>query len=626
MQPLNRQSIPQAIEQARNHLRAKQFREAELLFRQVLGLDPSNHPALYHLGLLALRGGHLTDATLLLGKAAAANPADADSWIDLGNALMHGGKLEEATDAYRKTIALRPDNGAGYSNLGIALYRLRRFDEAIPLLHKAAELSPDQPEIFNNVGNALIYQNRPTEAIAAFQRALALRPNDSDAHTNLSNILVRSGRVDEALAHARRAIEIDPSILLARNNLLLCLPLDPNATPQEIFEAHQLTETKHASQLAHLIRPAGNDRSPERRLRVGYVSPDFRDHSVATFFYELLAAHSPDAVETFCYAHVFKRDELTAQFEKMANHWRDIANKGDDALAEMVRNDKIDILVDLAGHTVGNRLMLFARKPAPVQISYLGYPNTTGMGAMDYLLTDPHCDPPGVTDRYYSEKLIRLPKTFAVYHPHDVAPAVNELPATKNGFVTFVSFNRLEKLNPPLCRAWSEILARTPRAQLVIVANALNEPAIAHRTARWLEHEGVATDRVLLRGKVSTKDYFTMHHHADVLLDTFPVNGHTVTCHAAWMGVPTIVLEGSMHVGRMGFSVNTNLGLPQCIGGSTEQYIERAVALATDLPALAEIRRTLRDRMKSSPIMDYPRFARDVENAYRTIWTKWCAQ
>jgi predicted O-linked N-acetylglucosamine transferase (SPINDLY family) len=342
------------------------------------------------------------------------------------------------------------------------------------------------------------------------------------------------------------------------------------------------------------------------------------------FFAEpILTAHDHQQFEVFCYSAALVGDEVTARLKAVADHWRDVGYKTDAQIAEMVREDRIDILVDLAGHIGENRLLVFARKPAPVQVTYIGYQNTTGMSAMDYRLTDERSDPSGLTDSFYSEQLVRLPRSFFCYRPPDVAPAITPLPAQETGHVTFGAFNSLAKTTPQAITAWLQVLARVPGSRLLILA-----PRGGHleRIVRASAgQQDIDPKRIELCDRRPLHEYLQLLQQADIGLDPFPFNGHTTTCDSIWMGVPVVMLEGNTYASRFGGSVLANVGLEHLITRSVRQYVDAAENLAGDLIALAKLRGELRGRMSNSPLLDFPGFTRNVEQAYRQMWRAWCA-
>jgi predicted O-linked N-acetylglucosamine transferase (SPINDLY family) len=365
-------------------------------------------------------------------------------------------------------------------------------------------------------------------------------------------------------------------------------------------------------------------RDPERKLRIGYVSPDLCAHVVSRFIAPVLARHDRDAFEVYCYAEVAAPDEITTMLRGYANGWRDTVGEPDEHLAEAIRQDGIDILVDLAGHSASNRLLVFARKPAPVQITYLGYAATTGMTAMDYRLTDALADPPGMTEQFHSERLIRLPKCAWCYNKLADGPGVSELPASKAGHVTFCSFNNFAKVNEPLLRLWGRILQSVPGSRLLIKANALDSPSTQQRVRDWASGAGIDQNRLDLCGWLSLAEHYARYGQVDIALDTFPYHGTTMTCEALWMGVPVVTLAGGSHLSRVGVSLLTNVGLPELVAESADDYVRIAADLGGDLSRLRGMRATLRKRMEDSPLLDAAGFTKNLEAAYRQAWRQWC--
>jgi protein O-GlcNAc transferase len=632
--------------------------EAVASFHRATLLKPDFAEAFQHLGLVYRQKEEWEKSESAFRQALAANPKYVEVHNNLGTVLKSLGKLDEAVAAYRQAIAIRPDQADIYSNLGNALSAQGKFEEAIDAYRQSLLLKPDNPDICNKLGGALLALNRPREAVAAYRRGIASLPDNPTLRNNLGNVLYVQGELIEAVASLRKAIECDPQFFLGYNNLgnvlkdlgqipqaiaayehAVSLRNDPyfqsNALhtrhflypydASAIYQAHLEWDKHYAQSLAPEIRPHPNVRDPSRQLRIGYVSSDFRLHSVAFFLENLLAYHDAREVEVFAYADVPQPDEITRRMRQSIHQWRLISGMNDGDVANMIRSDQIDILVDLAGHTAGNRLLVFARKPAPIQITYLGYPDTTGMSAMDYRITDGYADPPGMTEMYHSEKLLRLPRTFASYRPPEEAPEVSPLPATIYGRVTFGAFTTLAKLPPVLLDCWSEILLQVPDSRLLITAAGLQAADLQRDIRRRFESKGIDPTRVDLMGKRPFEEYFALHHRVDIYLDTFPVNGHTVTCHALWMGLPVVTLAGQTHCQRLGASVLSNLGMEGQIAKSSQEYVRIAKELAGDLAKLKETRAGLRERMKASALLDAAGFAREVEAAYRKAWTDWCA-
>jgi predicted O-linked N-acetylglucosamine transferase (SPINDLY family) len=397
--------------------------------------------------------------------------------------------------------------------------------------------------------------------------------------------------------------------------------------PSAIAEEHRRWNHLHARPLGQFIQSHANDRSPERRLRIGYVSPDFREHSVAFFLAGLLEHHDPFVTEVFCYSDSTTRDAVTVRLEGLATHWRKIINLSDSRVADLIRRDGIDILVDLAGHTANNRLLVFARNPAPVQVTWLGYPNTSGLDTIDYRITDTFADPLGSTEHLHSERLIRLPLSAWCYRPLEDSPPVNASPVHETGHITFGCFNAMPKINRSLLELWSRILLAVQDSRLLLKNSALGGLPMQEQLRKQFQEMGIGPDRVEMAGRVPDLcGHLATYGRVDIALDTFPYHGTTTTCEALWMGVPVVTLLGRTHVARVGVSLLSNLGHPEWLAPSPHEYVNLAVDLAQDPSRLAALRSTLRKRMEASPLTDSPRFARDIEAVYRDMWRAWCAR
>jgi predicted O-linked N-acetylglucosamine transferase (SPINDLY family) len=554
-------------------------------------------------------------------RALQLRPDDADAHHYLGNVCKDQGRLDEATACYQQALRLRPNYAEVYYNQGNLLKDQSRVDEAIACYRRALELNPGFMQAYVNLGNAYGDQGCSDEAVACFQSALRLKPDYAKAYNNLGNVLKDQGKLDEAIACFRRALEHDPNFAVAGSNLLHTLHFCPGYDAAAIFAEHHRWNQQFVAPLAKAIQPHPNERSADRRLRIGYVSPDLRDHVVGRNVLPLLRQHDRRQFEIVCYADLLRPDSLTEIFRSHADAWRDVAGMTHEALAQLIRDDRIDVLVDLTLHLARNRLRVFAQKPAPVQVTFAGYPGATGLSTIDYRLTDVHLDPPGLDAPRYAEESIRLPDTFWCYDPIDGTPAVTALPALQRGHVTFGCLNNFCKINPAVLRLWAQVLKAVDRSRIVILAT---EGTHRQHTLDLLMQEGVAPDRVTFVAKQPRQRYLELYHGIDVGLDTIPYNGHTTSLDSYWMGVPVVTIVGQTEVGRAGVSQLVNLGLRELIGETPEQFVSIAVGLAGDLARLRELRATLRARMEGSPLMDAPRFARNIEAAYRGMWRRWC--
>jgi protein O-GlcNAc transferase len=654
MAPIN---IKQSFDLAVQHHQAGRLQEAQTLYRQILAQQPTHAGAMHLLGVIAQQSGRPDIAIDLIRQAIARFPNFPDAFVNLGNILKSTGQFDQAIAAYRQAIALRPNcaedhehlanalheagrldesiashhhaialnpNSSGpYSNLGNVLKEAGKLDESIAACRKAIDLNPNMMEAFNNLGNALRDKGQLDEAAAAYRRAVALNPNVSELHSNLASILHDTAQIAEALAEYRAALALRPGFAGVHSNLILAMYYDPACDAQAIAEEHRRWYRQHAQPLRKFIRPHSNDRDPARPLRVGYVSSDFREHSVSRFLLPLFRHHDHAAFRIVCYSDVPNEDAMTQNLRASVDDWRPIVGFTDERTAQQIRDDRIDILVDLAGHTARNHLRVFARKPAPVQVTYLGFPGTTGLPEIDYRLTDSLADPVEQTDSLHSEKLWPLPACNWCFAEPENSPAVRASRA--DGPICFGSFNNFAKVSPAVMELWAAILKATPSSRLIIKARGLSDPGIQQRITNFFNLHGLPPNRLTILGNLPDfRSHLEMYNQVDIALDTFPYHGTTTTCEALWMGVPVVTLAGQTHVSRVGVSLLTCVGLPDLIAQSPGEFVSFATALANDLPRLTDLRRTLRNRMHASPLMDAPAFARNIEAAYRAMWHIWC--
>lgn len=632
-----------------------QSTEAIAAYRKAINLKPDYAEAHYNLGKSLEDAGQMDEAIANYRRAVELKTGFYQAYSNIGGALAKTGKFDESCAICQKAIALEPRHAPAYSNLGFVLLKLGRTDEAIAACEKAIALQPDLELVYNNLGNALMRKGLVEQAIAAFQQATVIRPNDARAQANLGSALTDAWLLDDAISACRQAIKLDPALpeahynlgnalkhkgrqeeaadayhqavglrpdfAEAHENLAYILHYHTGVTPQAVFEEHARWNERHAKPLENLIQHHGNLRDPERRLRIGYVSPDFCQHPVSRFFMPLIARHDREKFEVFCYSDVAKPDAVTDQIRALADHWRVLTGLTDAQVADLIRNDEIDILVDLAGHTAGNRLLVFARKPAPVQATYLGYPGSTGLTAIDYRLTDVLADPPNLTESLHSEQIYRLAECAWCYDPGDT-PDPSPRPDRP---VTFGCFNNFAKVTEPMLEIWARVLKEVPSSRLLIKGMALMEASSRQRVYCHFESLGIARNRLELLGLTSSHyDHLALYDRMDIALDPFPYHGTTTTCEALWMGVPVVTLAGQCHASRVGVSLLTNVGLAKFVAHDTGQYVEIAAGLGQNTPSLAGDRFALRDRMRQSPLMNAVRFTRNMEAAYRTIWANWC--
>ena len=571
------------------------------------------------------RSGQPAAAIPLYRELLRVAPKEAEIHHQLGNALKQLLRFEEALEPLTKAGKLAPNNAAIRLNLGVTLLELRRYSDAEINFRRALALEPARPEANNILGNALFSQGRLAEAEACFREALRLRPGYAPAHDNLGRVARAQGRIEDAVTSYRAALALQPRPG-THSNLLLALNYLDGISPQEIFAEHQRWAARYAEPLTAEWVPPERDPLPGRRVRVGYLSPDFSNHAVAYFFEPVLRAHDRSAFEIFCYANVSAADAVTERMRGAAEHWRDIAPLNDEQAAGLIRGDRLDLLVDLSGHTARNRLLVFARRVAPVQLTWIGYPNTTGLSAMNFRITDAVSDPIGETETLHTEKLLRLPGPFSVYQPPADAPDVSSLPSLASGsvgasgMVTFGCFNNFAKVTPAMIALWSRLLGAIPGSRLFLKSRGLDDPDTAVRIRESFAQHGVSENRILLDGReLSVPAHLALYHQVDLALDTFPYNGATTTCEALWMGVPVISLAGGTHASRVGASLLTHLGTPEWISATPEEYYRKARQLALDLPRLSSLRSELRRRMRDSSLCDATAFTRGLEKVFRDL-------
>lgn len=632
---------------------------------KLVALAPRTAASHLQLGQLYRKQARLTEAVASLTEARRLAPQDGELARQLGQSLAEDEQLEAAEEVLRLALEDAPDEPALVRQLAQLLILQDRFEEAASLADRLLavtlrEMATDGEDSGIVTAIAILQlAKREESALAATEQALAQRPNSDDllvmkasllrevdrlgdsirilervtarapehngAQISLGLALQDKGEIGAACAAYRAATEAAPTQAADRSALVMSLNYEPHATQEDLWRASRDWNERFGLPLARAHRSHENDRSPDRRLRVGYVSPDFRRHSVAYFAEPLLEDHDRTAVEVFCYAELANLDDTSRRLKGLADHWRNTVGQGDRQVAAMIRRDRIDILVDLAGHSASNRLCTFALKPAPLQVTWLGYPGTTGLDAMDYRLTDAVCDPPGEADRWHSESLIRLPNGFLCYRPETSAPAVTPPPCHAGGRITFGSFNNPAKISAPVVETWSALLHRVPDSRLLLKGRGLGDETAGQALLERFAARGIGPERLVLRSQIkATEAHLASYGEIDLALDSFPYNGTTTSCEALWMGVPLVTLEGDRHAGRVGMSLLRQLGLEAFVAVDRDAYVTLAASLADAPERLSEYRKSLRARMRASSLLDGRAFASAVEQAYREIWIRWC--
>jgi predicted O-linked N-acetylglucosamine transferase (SPINDLY family) len=538
------------------------------------------------------------------------------------------GDYRRAATLYREALLAGPQEYA-LGQLGLCQARLGEMDEAARSFQALLRLNPQSIAGHMNLGNIAVSQARLADASRHYDAALTAStlpreaPANADLANNLGIALMRQGLPEAAIACFRDVLRASPGHRDAADNLLFALQHSASATPEDLFAEFQRWAAAHEAPLRARQAPHGNTRDPERRLRLGYVSGDFGRHAVANFIAPVLAQHDRAAFAVYCYSSRSHADAQTAELRALSAHWRDVAALSDEALAQQVRDDGVDILVDLSGHTLGNRLLAFARKPAPVQMTWLGYPTTSGLQSMDYRITDAVADPPGVAERYHSEALLRLPHSQWCYRPWHAIPEAGPLPAELGGKVMFGSFNNLSKLNAETLALWARVLRALPESRMTVAG--VVDAASRERIAAAMMAAGAAPGQLRILGRLDDAEFWRVRGEIDLVLDAHPYNGTTTTCEALWCGLPVVTLAGAYGAARNTTSLLHAAGLQELVARDADQFVAIATGLAGDIGRLGALRAGLRQRLLDAGLCDGARFTRELESLYRSAWKTWCS-
>lgn len=585
----------------------------------------SNSRQLVDRAIALMRQGMIDEAEVALAAGLHDQPNDAIAWIMRGAIASKRHDYPAAETSYRRAVTAGPEMPAAHQALATILDVTGRIDEAVAAYGRALQFAPQDPAINVNFGALLTRIGRIREARERLEVALQANPNLAAAANNLGRLLVLSGDVERGIELHQRAAALEPNNAAYASDALFCLNYHPGRSAAEVAEAHFAWARAQVAGVP-APRPFANDRDPGRRLRIGYVSPDFRNHAVGHGVFPVLAAHDRGVVEIVFYGEIERPDAQTERFKALGDGWRSTLGLADAAVAEQIRADGIDILVDLAGHTAGNRLGIFARRAAPVQVNWHGYPNTTGLPTIDFRMINGITDPPGVADRLASERLVRLPGAFVLDPVDPETPPVSPPPMFRNGFVTFGSCNNFAKVNGKVIAVWAAILRAMPDSRLYLKSSAKTDESVRNRFRQAFAAEGVSPERLRFGPhSASVVDHLAAYGEIDVALDPFPYNGTTTTMETLRMGVPVVTLAGESHVARVGASLMTHIGHPEWIAANAEDYVSLATALAGDKGRLAQIRMRLRNEYLASPLADPNALARSIESAYRAMWRTWCA-
>lgn len=653
---MKNEQIQKQIALAEQYARAGAYADAQKILRKVIDKARTNVRAWLMFGqVCGIQNAH-AEAEQAFAQAARLDPRSVEAHAFLGIALMQQGKDEQAIAAFMAALDLQPHMVMALANLVAVLHNQERQSEALPYqarwlaeephsssahysaavvnqalhqlqtakLHyeKALELGANGISVYSlqlNLGVVCFGLREYEAAIAHYQQALASNPDCAVCHYNIGNALKEQGKQSDAIASFEQALKLNPAFADARSNILFCMSYGQGSDAEQIFARH-IEWAEHHAVPHNAATIHNNSRDPLRTLRIGYVSADFREHPVGFFLQGVLQNHTAASCEIYCYSNATQEDLMTARLRQHVAYWRQISTLNDDAVADMIRTDGIDILVDLSGHTAGNRLQVFARKPAPVQVTWLGYCNTTGLASIDYLLADAGVIPPDSAQRF-SEQVLRLPGSYLCYLAPDYAPEVVAPPSINNGYITFGCFNNLTKVTESMLALWTEILQRVPGARLILKSKQLADPVLHQRYRDWFSAQGITSERIVLDGRfLDHAGLLAYYGELDIALDTHPYSGVTTTCEAMWMGVPVVTLAGDAFISRNSAALVANAGLSDLIADTPQHYVETAVALAADRTRLAQMRSVQRERFQASPLGNAPLFVKNLEAAYRGMW------
>lgn len=596
--------------------------EAEANFRAALQIAPDFVVAHCSLGNVLKKQGKLSEAEASFRQAIQISPDVAELHFNLGNTLTELGRSNEAEVSYRQAIQIKPDYAHAHYNLGTYLMRSAWVNEAEISFRNALQAKPDYADAYTNLGASLHALGRMDEAVENFRHVIALKPDSAEAYNDLGNALRDSGKLDEAKMNYRRALELDPTHATAHSNLIFALDLAADISVPAMQDERRVWGKMHA---AHLLQdiPHENIPDPERRLRIGYVATDFRTNSAPTIFGTMLFDYDRSRFDVYAYSNETKTTALTERFQQNVTAWRNIFGMSDDEVVDLIRQDKIDILVDLAGHSGRNRLPVFAKKPAPIQVTAWGYSTGTGIKAIDVLFSDPVLIPPEEKP-LYAEQVRYLPIFFS-YYPCQTPPEVGTLPALTNRYITFGTFTRMEKVTDETYRAWAAVLLAVPGSRMLFKNAEMDHQSARERVTGYFIRAGVEAERLIFQGRTRWDEHMAAFNQIDIALDTFPQGGGVTTLEGISMGVPLVTLRWPTFGGRMGASILGVLGLSDWVAETPEQYVEIARQKAQDIAALAELKGQLRGRLKSSIVGDTRAYARIVEQEYLKLWHEWCA-
>jgi predicted O-linked N-acetylglucosamine transferase (SPINDLY family) len=599
----------------------QQFEAAAAVYRQVIAAEPGNAEAHNNLGTVLQTLHRWPEALAAHQRAIALRPGYLDAMTNAGAALNMLGRIEEAEAALREVLRIAPAYAPAYQNLSSVWLRVRRWTDAEAACRQALAVRPRYARALLNLATALGGQYRYAEAEEAARQSLAADPDSAPAHSKLGQLLLAQGWVEEGVGLYHEAVAMDPDDPVIHSTAVMGEHYLPDVTPARLAEVHALWQQRHAAPLQSAWPgPEADDADPGRPLRLGFLSEDLGCHPVGIFLVGAVENLDRRECRVVCYNDRVRNDAMTARIRAASNLWREVHGVLDEELAGRIRDDRIDILFDLCGHT-SQRLLVFARKPAPLQMTWIGYVGTTGLAAMDYLIADRYQVPAG-TEQHYREQILRLPDGYVCFDPPREAPPVGPLPAENRGQLTFGCFNNPVKINRAVVALWAEVLRRVDGARLLLKFGGLGDPSARRRMAELFAAHGIAAERVELSGMSPRAELLAQYNRVDIALDTFPYSGGLTTCEALWMGVPVITCPGETFASRHALSHLSNVGLTETIAGDHAEYVRLAVGLAGDRSRLAALRGGLRGQMAASPLCDAPRFARNLMAHLRDAWQR----
>jgi predicted O-linked N-acetylglucosamine transferase (SPINDLY family) len=567
---------------------------------------------------------HFKEAKRLCLAVLEKEPKSAEGWFLLGRTAYHLREYDVAEELLKKAISLEKENHFFYNALGNVYYAKEKLNEAYQAYQTAIKITPLYAEGYINLSNIFNKCGRLQECIEYLLKALEINPNLLEAYNNLASILNNQGQLNSSLKVYSQSLKLFESNMIGHSNFLMTLLADSSQSGLSLLEAHCKWAVKYARLNSENNPIYSHKKTTQRKLRIGYVSADLKQHSVSNFFQPILAFYDRQKFVVYCYSNSSIEDSVSGQLQKLADFWHNIYGMHDQEVIELIKKDQIDILIDLSGHSSGNRLCVFAQKPAPIQITYLGYPCTTGLSSIDYRITDIWCDPVGY-ENYHSEKLIRLPSGFLSFHPLYDSPSIKPFCKEKD-YITFGCFCTLNKIGPKVITTWAKILKELPSSSLILKNKSFACSFTKSRIIHLFEQEGIEPFRIKLIPSIPFEEHLELYNQVDIGLDPFPYSGTTTTCEAFWMGVPMITLKGNTHVSRVGYSLLHRLGLDNLVATSHEEYIQIAVHLAKDREQLAYLRANIRAKMLNCSLGDGKKFSKQLEKAYLEAWQKWCSE